>query len=68
LGISTRAGGAALLLGVAVGAGRWPADGSLNGDGVAGVATTLHFLAGGVLCSALGRRAEPRCAAVPRAA
>jgi hypothetical protein len=53
---------------VAVGAGRWVADGSLTGDGVAGVATTLYFLAGGVLFSVLGRRSGTRCAGVPRAA
>ena len=40
---------------MAFGAGRWLADGSLNGDGAAGVATTLDFLLGGVLFSALAR-------------
>lgn len=44
-----RLGGAALLLGVVVGTARWIADGSLDGDGAAGVITTLYFLAGGAL-------------------
>jgi hypothetical protein len=51
-----RAGGAALLLGVAFGTGRWLADWSLDGDGVTGVAITLYFLLGGLLFSALGWR------------
>ena len=51
-----RAGGAALLLGVVFGAGRWLADWSLDGDGVTGVAITLYFLLGGLLFSALGWR------------
>jgi hypothetical protein len=56
-----RAGGAALLLGVAFGTGRWLADGSLDGDGAAGIVTTLYFLLGGLLFSALGwRRDAPR--------
>jgi hypothetical protein len=49
-----RAGGAALLVGVAVGGGRWLADGSLGGDGAEGVAITLYFLLGGILFSLLG--------------
>jgi hypothetical protein len=49
-----RAAGAALLLGVAVGTGRWLADWSLDGDGAAGVVITLYFLLGGVLFSMLG--------------
>lgn len=49
-----RAGGAALLLGVVVGTSRWIAQGSLEGDGAAGVVTTLYFLLGGVLFTALG--------------
>ena len=55
-----RLGGAALLLGVAIGAGRWLAQWSLEGDGAAGIATTLYFLFGGVLftVSALGHRAQ----------
>jgi hypothetical protein len=56
-----RIGGAALLLGVVVGTGRWLADWSLNGDGAEGVAITLYFLIGGLLFSALGwRRASSR--------
>jgi hypothetical protein len=51
-----RAGGAALLIGVAAGSGRWLADGSLTGDGAEGVAITLYFLIGGVLFSLLGWR------------
>jgi hypothetical protein len=54
-----RIGGAALLLGVAVGSARWVADGSLDGDGAGGVVITAYFLAGGVLFSVLGRRARP---------
>lgn len=49
-----RVGGAALLVGVLVGSGRWVMDGSLNGDGVAGIVTTAYFCAGGVLFSMLG--------------
>jgi hypothetical protein len=51
-----RAGGAALLVGVAVGTGRWLADGGVDSDGAAGLLITLYFLIGGVLFSALGRR------------
>lgn len=55
-----RAGGAALLLGVVAGTGRWLADWSLDGDGAAGIAITLYFLLGGLLFSALGwRRTAP---------
>jgi hypothetical protein len=50
-----RVGGTALLLGVAVGTGRWLVSWSLNGDGVAGVITTLYFLLGGILFLALAR-------------
>jgi hypothetical protein len=61
-----RAGGAALLIGVAVGAGRWLADGSLGGDGAEGVAITLYFLLGGILFSVLGwRRVGPRWTTSP---
>ena len=49
-----RAGGAALLAGVAVGVSRWLVDGSLNGDGAAGIITTSYFLLGGLLFSRLG--------------
>jgi hypothetical protein len=55
-----RAGGAALLLGVALGSGRWLADWSLNGDGASGVVTTAYFLLGGLLFSALGWRQPQR--------
>jgi hypothetical protein len=58
--LAARAGGATLLLGVAFGTGSWLVDGSLNGDGAAGIVTTLYFLLGGVLFSALGwHRATP---------
>jgi hypothetical protein len=60
-----RLGGAVLLLGVAIGTGRWLSQGSLEGDGAAGVATTLYFLLGGVLFSVLGARA-PGAAAPAR--
>jgi hypothetical protein len=52
-----RLGGAALLLGVAIGTGRWLAHWSLGGDGAAGVAITLYFLLGGILFSVLAARA-----------
>jgi uncharacterized membrane protein YeaQ/YmgE (transglycosylase-associated protein family) len=68
LAVTARAGGAALLLGVAVGTGRWLADGSLNGDGVAGIVTTLYFLLGGALFSALGWRSTERAASPLRVA
>ena len=55
-----RAGGAALLLGVAVGTGRWLANWSLEGDGAAGIVTTLYFLLGGLLFSTLGWRLRAR--------
>jgi len=59
--VLSRIGGVALLLGVALGAGRWLADWSLDGDGAPGVAITLYFLLGGLLFSALGwRRQAPR--------
>jgi hypothetical protein len=51
-----RIGGVALLVGVAAGTVRWIADGGLGGDGAAGVAITLYFLAGGLLFSKLGWR------------
>jgi hypothetical protein len=51
-----RAGGAALLAGVVVGVARWLSDGGIGDDGAAGVITTLYFLAGGVLFSAISRR------------
>jgi hypothetical protein len=51
-----RAGGAALLVGVVIGAGRWLVDGTIEADGAAGVVTTLYFLLGGLLFSTLGRR------------
>jgi hypothetical protein len=61
LELLARAGGAALLIGVAAGAVRWLADGSLGGDGAEGVAITLYFLLGGILFSVLGwRRVGPR--------
>jgi hypothetical protein len=57
-----RLGGTLLVLGVAVGVGRWITDGSLGDDGADGVAITAYFLLGGVLFSALGwlRDASPR--------
>jgi hypothetical protein len=60
-----RVGGAALLLGVVFGAGRWLADWSLDGDGAAGVVITLYFLLGGLLFSALGWRG--RASGLPQA-
>jgi hypothetical protein len=53
-----RAGGAALLLGVVFGTGSWLANWSLDGDGAAGVVTTLYFLLGGLLFSTLGWRQD----------
>jgi len=61
----SRAGGAALLLGVVFGAGRWLADWSLHGDGATGIVITLYFLLGGLLFSALGWRAP--AAGLPQA-
>jgi hypothetical protein len=49
-----RLGGILLLLGVAVGVGRWIAEGSIGDDGADGVVITAYFLLGGVLFSALG--------------
>ena len=49
-----RGGGVALLIGVVVGVSRWLVDGGLDGDGAAGVVTTVYFLLGGVLFSVLG--------------
>jgi hypothetical protein len=54
LRVLARAGGVALLLGVAVGVGRWAADGSLGDDGAAGVVITAYFLLGAALFAALG--------------
>jgi hypothetical protein len=50
-----RIGGTALLLGVAFGTARWCVNWSLEGDGAAGVVTTLYFLLGGVLFLTLAR-------------
>jgi Protein of unknown function (DUF3995) len=58
LTLLARAGGAVLLLGVAVGTGRWLAAWSLEGDGPAGIVTTLYFLLGGLLFTALGWRRD----------
>ena len=58
-----RAGGGALLMGVVIGVSRWLVDGGLDGDGAAGVITTVYFLLGGVLFSLLGWARE---APVPR--
>ena len=55
LTLLARIGGAALLLGVAVGTGRWLTQWSLEGDGAAGVVTTLYFLFGGVMFLKLAR-------------
>ena len=55
--VLARAGGVVLLVGVAVSAGRWLAQGSLGGDGAAGIAITAYFLLGGILFSTLGWRA-----------
>lgn len=54
LTLLARVGGAALLLGVGVGTGRWLASWSLDGDGATGIVITLYFLLGGVLFSMLG--------------
>ncbi len=55
LTLVARAGGVVLLVGVALGVGRWLADGGLQGDGAAGVVITAYFLVGGVLFSMLAR-------------
>jgi hypothetical protein len=49
-----RAGSIALAIGVAVGAGRWIADGSLGDDGAGGVVITVYFLLGAALFAGLG--------------
>lgn len=59
LTLLARAGGAALLLGVLIGAGRWVGDGGLGDDGISGVVITAYFLLGGVLFSTLGWRRGP---------
>jgi hypothetical protein len=59
-----RAGGGALLLGVGFGSARWLVDWSLNGDGAAGIVTTLYFLVGGLLFSTLGWTRPAQSAAV----
>jgi hypothetical protein len=61
-----RAGGAALLLGVAFGTGRWAVNWSLDGDGAAGVVITLYFLLGGVLFLALARESAVRSRGIAR--
>jgi hypothetical protein len=55
LRLLARLGGALLVLGVAVGVGRWIADGSLGDDGADGVLITAYFLLGGLLFSTLSR-------------
>lgn len=60
-----RTGGIALLLGVAVGTGRWLADWSLHGNVVPSIAITLYFLLGGVLFSTLGWRSQTANATAP---
>jgi hypothetical protein len=62
LTLLARAGGAALLLGVLIGVGRWVGDGGLGDDGAPGVVITAYFLLGGVLFSALGWRSHPAAA------
>jgi hypothetical protein len=54
LRLLARLGGTLLLVGVAVGVGRWIAEGSLGDDGADGVVITAYFLLGGMLFSALG--------------
>lgn len=55
--------GFSLLAGVAVGIGRWIADGSRGGDGPGGVAITAYFLVGGILFAALAWRGRGSIAA-----
>jgi hypothetical protein len=67
LTLLARAGGAALLLGVLIGVGRWLSDGGVGDDGVSGVVITAYFLLGGVLFSTLGWRGGPiSCSAAAR--
>jgi hypothetical protein len=54
LRLLARLGGALLILGVAVGVGRWIVHGSLGDDGADGVVITAYFLLGGMLFSTLG--------------
>jgi hypothetical protein len=58
LRLLARVGGTLLILGVAVGVGRWITDGSLGDDGADGVVITAYFLLGGLLFSALGWLAD----------
>lgn len=59
LTLLARAGGAALLLGVLGGVGRWLGQGGIGNDGVDGVVITAYFLLGSVLFSTLGWRRGP---------
>ena len=59
LTLLARAGGAALVLGVLIGVGRWLGDGGVGDDGVSGVVITAYFLLGGVLFSTLGWHRGP---------
>jgi hypothetical protein len=54
LRLLARLGGVLLILGVAVGVGRWIVDGSLGDDGADGIVITAYFLLGGALFSRLG--------------
>lgn len=58
LQLLARFGGAALLLGVAVGVGRWISAGSLGDDGAGGIVVTAYFFLGGVLFTLLGWHGE----------
>jgi hypothetical protein len=49
-----RLGSVVLLIGVAIGVGRWLAACSLGDDGLAGIVITAYFLLGGVLYALLG--------------
>lgn len=59
LTLLARAGGAALLLGVMIGVGRWLGDGGVGDDRISDVVITAYFLLGGVLFSTLGWRRGP---------
>ena len=53
-----RLGAGMLLLGVAIGVGRWITAGGIGDDGVPGVIITGYFLLGGGLFAALSRASK----------
>jgi hypothetical protein len=58
LRVLARIGAVALLLGVAIGIGRWITAASLGDDGAGGMVITAYFLLGGLLFALLGWRSD----------